>query len=139
MHAAVRFGQLAQSLDTLYDTLANELKRLNVIAMEPRETGRALQLPKELQKIPEREIDLPMHRGDVLGKGMFTVYKGWWQQGSSSSSLGSDNSNMQVAVKKYGIPEEDEDELEVEASELKRLFERVEQNACRQIACAHNN
>eukprot|EP00971_Amphidinium_carterae_P346245 6487592-Amphidinium_carterae.1 len=140
--------QLTQSIERLSGALAQELMRWNVMAMEPQKAFRTLRIP-ELQKIHEHEIVAPKSQGDFLGKGMFAVHKGWWQPPSSSgSSLASDSfSRIPVAVKTYnddsdddncGSVEEDK-RVDVRASKLGKLLDRVEQNAQRQQACAHNN
>eukprot|EP00971_Amphidinium_carterae_P025276 499130-Amphidinium_carterae.1 len=46
---------------------------------------------------------------------------------------------MPVAVKTYKVPDEDTEEQDMDAARLGRLFDRAEQNAQRQLACAHNN
>eukprot|EP00971_Amphidinium_carterae_P035516 699331-Amphidinium_carterae.1 len=115
------------------------------MAMEPRKTFRTLLHLPELRKIKEHEIVAPKSQGDFLGKGMFAVHKGWWQASSSSGSLGSDGfSRVPVAVKTYEDDSDDDDYGDVDdegvrASKLRRLFDRVEQNAQRQLACGHNN
>eukprot|EP00971_Amphidinium_carterae_P048578 957516-Amphidinium_carterae.1 len=135
--------QLTQSIERLSGTMAQQLIRWNVMAMEPQKAFRTLlHLPK-LRKIHEHELT---SQGDFLGKGMFAVHKGWWQPSSSSSSLESDcSSRVPVAVKTYEDDSDDddfgsaEDDKGVRASKLRKLFDRVEQNAKRQLACAHNN
>eukprot|EP00971_Amphidinium_carterae_P332364 6466492-Amphidinium_carterae.1 len=137
--------QLTEAIKRLCGTLAQELIRWNVMAMEPQKAPRPLHLP-ELQKISEDEIVASKLQGDLLGKGMFAVYKGWWhQQSASSSSLGSGSfPGIPVAVKTYEDDGDDdacgalEDHKDNELK-LRKRFDCVERNAKRQLASAHNN
>eukprot|EP00971_Amphidinium_carterae_P277845 5514951-Amphidinium_carterae.1 len=70
---------------------------------------------------------------------MFAVHSGWWRQATSTCSLASASAAIPVAVKTYKVPDEETEELDMDAVKLGNLFERVEQNAQRQLACVHNN
>eukprot|EP00971_Amphidinium_carterae_P015310 302265-Amphidinium_carterae.2 len=121
--------------DKLRSTLARELIRLNIDAMEPCACGRALRPPALRGILPAEIVD----EGEVVGRGMFTVHKGWWQQGTSAGSPANASAGIPVAVKIYKVPDEDAEELDMDTARLGRLFDRVEQNAQRQLACVHNN
>eukprot|EP00971_Amphidinium_carterae_P140057 2775288-Amphidinium_carterae.1 len=129
---AARSAQASMDIfDKLRSILARELIRLNIDAMEP---GACALRPTALRSIPSFDI---VDEGEFLGKGMFAVHSGWWRQGTSNGSLASASACIPVAVKTYKVPDEDAEHMD--AVRLGRLFDRVELNAQRQLACVHNN
>eukprot|EP00971_Amphidinium_carterae_P079003 1563187-Amphidinium_carterae.1 len=111
-------------MDSLHSRLTAELTRLNLLAMEPRVSRPVLTLP-----LPRTIVDGDIVcQKDCIGKGMFKVYKGWWRAGSSG---------LQIAVKVYEAP--DDDEFQMEGFNLETFWGRVRKNAQRQMACVHNN